>query len=90
MRSAHRKVGEVGASKGPVERKVTRIVTPGTLTDAGLLELKNAERYITPELKSFEDNALSANERADALRYATANRRCPTAFVAGRTLISMS
>jgi DNA mismatch repair protein MutS len=30
-------VGEVGASKGPVERKVTRIVTPGTLTDAGLL-----------------------------------------------------
>ena len=26
--------------------------------------LKNAERYITPELKSFEDKALSANERA--------------------------
>ncbi|HEY3584602.1 MAG TPA: DNA mismatch repair protein MutS, partial [Casimicrobiaceae bacterium] len=25
-------VGEVGASKGPVERKVVRIVTPGTLT----------------------------------------------------------
>jgi hypothetical protein len=61
-----------------------------TLTDAGLLQLKNAERYITPELKSFEDNALSANERADALRYATANLRCPTAFLAGRTLISMS
>jgi DNA mismatch repair protein MutS len=31
-------VGEVGATKGPVERKVTRIVTPGTLTDAGLLD----------------------------------------------------
>ena len=30
-------VGEVGASKGPVERKVTRIVTPGTVTDAALL-----------------------------------------------------
>ncbi|MGY8903449.1 MAG: DNA mismatch repair protein MutS [Burkholderiales bacterium] len=30
-------VGEVGASKGPVERKVLRVVTPGTLTDAGLL-----------------------------------------------------
>jgi DNA mismatch repair protein MutS len=29
--------------------------------------LKNAERYITPELKSFEDKALSANERALAL-----------------------
>ncbi len=26
--------------------------------------LKNAERYITPELKSFEDKALSAQERA--------------------------
>ncbi len=29
--------------------------------------LKNAERYITPELKQFEDKALSANERALAL-----------------------
>ncbi len=31
-------VGEVGASKGPVERAVTRILTPGTLTDAALLD----------------------------------------------------
>jgi len=30
-------VGEVGASKGPVERKVVRVVTPGTVTDAELL-----------------------------------------------------
>ncbi|MFN3884588.1 MAG: DNA mismatch repair protein MutS [Rhodocyclaceae bacterium] len=29
--------------------------------------LKNAERYITPELKAFEDKTLSANERAQAL-----------------------
>lgn len=29
--------------------------------------LKNAERYITPELKSFEDKVLSARERALAL-----------------------
>ncbi len=29
--------------------------------------LKNAERYITPELKAFEDKALSAGERALAL-----------------------
>ena len=28
--------------------------------------LKNVERYITPELKAFEDKALSANERAAA------------------------
>jgi len=33
-------VGDVATAKGPVERKVTRIVTPGTLTDAELLEDK--------------------------------------------------
>ncbi|MGH8502887.1 MAG: DNA mismatch repair protein MutS [Gammaproteobacteria bacterium] len=30
--------GDPGASKGPVERKVVRIVTPGTITDEGLLD----------------------------------------------------
>ena len=34
-------VGEVGASKGPVERKVVRVVTPGTLTDTALLNDKS-------------------------------------------------
>ena len=33
-------VGEVGASKGPVERKVVRVVTPGTVTDSELLSDK--------------------------------------------------
>jgi len=33
-------VGEVGASKGPVERKVVRVVTPGTVTDTELLSDK--------------------------------------------------
>ena len=33
-------VGEVGAAKGPVERKVVRVVTPGTLTDTELLHDK--------------------------------------------------
>jgi len=33
-------VGDPAASKGPVERQVTRIVTPGTLTDAALLDDK--------------------------------------------------
>ncbi len=31
-------VGDPAAAKGPVERVVTRIVTPGTLTDAALLD----------------------------------------------------
>ncbi|HET8877472.1 MAG TPA: DNA mismatch repair protein MutS [Casimicrobiaceae bacterium] len=33
-------VGDPAASKGLVERRITRIVTPGTLTDAGLLDAK--------------------------------------------------
>ena len=34
-------IGDPAASKGPVERKVVRIVTPGTLTDADLLPEKS-------------------------------------------------
>ena len=33
-------IGDPATSKGPVERRVTRIVTPGTVTDAGLLDAK--------------------------------------------------
>jgi DNA mismatch repair protein MutS len=33
-------VGDPATSKGPVERAVARIVTPGTLTDAALLDEK--------------------------------------------------
>ena len=38
-------VGEVNA-KGPVERKVMRVVTPGTLTDAALLDDKRENRLL--------------------------------------------
>ena len=33
-------IGDPNTAKGPVERQVTRIVTPGTLTDSELLEDK--------------------------------------------------
>ncbi len=33
-------IGDPNASRGPVERQVTRVVTPGTLTDAALLDDK--------------------------------------------------
>jgi DNA mismatch repair protein MutS len=33
-------IGDPATSKGPVERAVARIVTPGTLTDAALLDEK--------------------------------------------------
>ncbi len=38
-------IGDPAASKGPVERKIVRIVTPGTLTDDALLPAK-ADRLI--------------------------------------------
>jgi DNA mismatch repair protein MutS len=38
-------VGDVGVSKGPVARKVVRVVTPGTLTDSALLSDKT-EAYV--------------------------------------------
>ena len=44
--------------------------------------LKNAERYITPELKAFEDKALSAQDRAlarEKLLYDAAARRAAAA-----------
>ena len=47
--------------------------------------LKNAERYITPELKTFEDKALSAQERAlarEKLLYERAARRARAAHPA--------
>lgn len=34
-------VGDPATSKGPVERKVVRVITPGTLTDSALLADKN-------------------------------------------------
>ncbi|MEG0414356.1 MAG: DNA mismatch repair protein MutS, partial [Comamonas sp.] len=40
-------VGEVGASKGPVERKVVRVVTPGTLTNAELLSDKQEAMLVS-------------------------------------------
>jgi DNA mismatch repair protein MutS len=39
-------VGEVGATKGPVERKVVRVVTPGTVTDTELLDERHDTRLL--------------------------------------------
>ncbi len=49
--------------------------------------LKNAERYITPELKTFEDKALSAQERALA-REKVALRSAPGATCGGDTVFA--
>jgi len=48
-------IGDPATSKGPVERKVVRIVTPGTLTDEALLEDKrdNLLAAIAPGKKGW-------------------------------------
>ncbi|MXS80662.1 DNA mismatch repair protein MutS [Nitrosomonas sp. GH22] len=40
-------IGDPATSKGPVERQVVRIITPGTLTDAGLLEERGNSIVLT-------------------------------------------
>ncbi|MBP8145906.1 MAG: DNA mismatch repair protein MutS [Inhella sp.] len=44
-------VGEVGATKGPVERKVVRVVTPGTVTDTELLAEREDTRLLALAVK---------------------------------------
>jgi DNA mismatch repair protein MutS len=62
-------IGDPATSKGPVERKVVRIVTPGTLTDSALLEEKR-------------DNLLLAlHERQDKLGLAWLNLASGQFFV---------
>jgi DNA mismatch repair protein MutS len=39
-------IGDPALAKGPVERQVTRVVTPGTLTDAALLDDKRENRLL--------------------------------------------
>ena len=45
-------VGDVATSKGPVERKVTRILTPGTITDEELLEDKQDNILLAISIKN--------------------------------------
>lgn len=48
-------IGDVATSKGPVERAVSRIITPGTLSDAALLdsEQNNFLMVITQQKKTY-------------------------------------
>src|SRR3546814_790500 len=52
-------IGDPATSKGPVERKIVRIVTPGTLTDEALLPAK-ADRMIA----AVWTNRVNRSERA--------------------------
>jgi DNA mismatch repair protein MutS len=55
-------VGEVGASKGPVERKVVRVVTPGTLTDSELLN-ERADALLLSVSMARHDKRFKGDER---------------------------
>ena len=52
-------VGEVNAGKGPVERKVVRIVTPGTVTEEALMEAHQENALV----------AISSNKQGYGLAY---------------------
>lgn len=52
-------IGDPATSKGPVERKIVRIVTPGTLTDEALLPAK-ADRMIAAVHVARHNKALRA------------------------------
>lgn len=49
-------VGDPAESKGPVERKVMRVITPGTLTDSALMN----ERHDAPLLAIYPNNKKGA------------------------------
>jgi DNA mismatch repair protein MutS len=47
-------IGDPAASKGPVDRQVVRVVTPGTLTDEALLDAKRASYVAAVDLSAGE------------------------------------
>ncbi|MBN3820359.1 DNA mismatch repair protein MutS, partial [Paraburkholderia sp. Se-20369] len=53
-------IGDPATSKGPVERKVVRVVTPGTLTDAALLSDKN-DVYLLAMCVGHNKRGVAAN-----------------------------
>ncbi len=61
-------VGDVATAKGPVERKVVRVVTPGTVTDSELM----AERADTLLLAVHRQRTRPSTARPDGLRYGLA------------------
>jgi DNA mismatch repair protein MutS len=56
-------IGDPATSKGPVERKVVRIVTPGTLTDEALLD-ERRENLLVAINESADDFGLAALDMA--------------------------
>lgn len=64
-------VGVVGAGKGPVERQVTRVLTPGTVLESNLLPQRE-NNYLAAIFRSGEGSG-SAREQLWGLAYADAS-----------------
>lgn len=56
-------VGDPATSKGPVERKVVRIVTPGTLYDENLLDA-NSDQLLAAAYKKYDSYGLACIDMA--------------------------
>ncbi len=56
-------VGDVATSKGPVERKVVRVVTPGTLTDSALLSDKSESFVLAVHQSERSGHGTGLDER---------------------------
>ncbi len=56
-------IGDPATSKGPVERKVVRIVTPGTLYDENLLDA-NSEQLLAAAYKKYNSYGLACIDMA--------------------------
>ncbi|VVD99273.1 DNA mismatch repair protein MutS [Pandoraea iniqua] len=63
-------IGDPATSKGPVERKVVRIVTPGTLTDAALLSDKLDQYLLAVQLPPAVSSTSAAAARRAGERLA--------------------
>jgi DNA mismatch repair protein MutS len=68
-------IGDPATSKGPVERKVVRIVTPGTLTDAQLLPDRD-DRILLAVLPAGGSNANAPGERLGLAWMVVASGEC--------------
>ena len=60
-------IGDPATSKGPVERKVLRVVTPGTVTDADLLDAKRDSLLVARQSGPASDRHRVAQSRVGAV-----------------------
>jgi len=68
-------IGDPNASKGPVERAITRIVTPGTLTDSALLDEKSDNLLLALSLEDHTAGLAWLSLASGELRVAEVHER---------------